>query len=352
MSLAASETEDWAGDSDPAHLPSLEPIDAKAGMDAELLRILSKAVEELHLEWAPPEEPTRGRLDEWYLPGPRQATRQRSAPFFPEVHDELTKSWRAPYPARLRTSSAALSSVDGSQEKGYEQLPPLDEAVAAHLCPPVAVGWKSNRALPSKPCRTTSAMAGRAYTSAGQAASALHTMAILQVFQAKLLRSLDESSPSEPAFRDLRSATDLALRTTKATAQAIGRSMANLVVLERHLWLNLTEIKESDKVAFLDAPVSPSGLFGPAVEGFTERFTAAQKSSQAMRHFLPKRSTSAPSRPRTAPTQHQSKPVPSTPQAAPSKEQHPARPTKRAKPPRRQGPRQRIVLDPTPSKSS
>ena len=195
-------------------------------------------------------------------------------------------------------------------------------------------------------------MAGRAYTSAGQAASALHTMAILQVFQAKLLRSLDESSPSEPAFRDLRSATDLALRATKATAQAIGRSMANLVVLERHLWLNLTEIKESDKVAFLDAPVSPSGLFGPAVEGFTERFTAAQKSSQAMRHFLPKRSISASSRPRTAPTQHQSKPVPSTPQAAPPKEQHPARPTKRAKPPRRQGPWQRIVLDPMPSKSS
>ena len=125
-------------------------------------------------------------------------------------------------------------------------------------------------------------MAGRAYTSAGQAASALHTMAILQVFQAKLLRSLDESSPSEPAFHDLRSATDLALRATKATAQAIGRSMANLVVLERHLWLNLTEIKESDKVAFLDVPVSPSSLFGPAVEGFRERFTAAQKSSQAM----------------------------------------------------------------------
>ncbi|KAL0148790.1 hypothetical protein M9458_055968 [Cirrhinus mrigala] len=34
-------------------------------------------------------------------------------------------------------------------------------------------------------------------------------------------------------------------------------------------------------------------LFGPAVEGFAERFSAAQKMSQAMRHFLPKRSSSA-----------------------------------------------------------
>ncbi len=63
--------------------------------------------------------------------------------------------------------------------------------------------------------------------------------------------------------------------------------MAGLVVLERHLWLTLTEIKDADKVSFLDAPISPSGLFGPAVKGFAERFTEAQKASQVMRHFLP-----------------------------------------------------------------
>ncbi|ROL54791.1 hypothetical protein DPX16_23237 [Anabarilius grahami] len=357
MSLAASnEAEGWTGESeDPVPLPSLEPIDHSTGMDAELFRVLSRAVEELDLEWAPPEEPSRSRLDEWFLPGSRrQSPRQRSAPFFPEVHEELTKSWRAPYSARLHTTSrSALTTVDGSDTKGYEHLPPLDEAVAAHLCPPAAVGWKTKRALPSKPCRTTSTLAGRAYSSAGQAASALHSMAIFQVFQAKLLRSLDESGIETPAFKDLRSATDLALRATKATAQAIGRSMASLVVLERHLWLNLTEIKDQDKTAFLDAPVSPSGLFGPAVEGFTERFTAAQKSSQAMRHFLPKRSSSASasSRPRPAPAQ-QTKPAPSTSQAAPPKDRQRSRSAKRSSFPRRQGPRPRIVLDPVTPKSS
>lgn len=43
----------------------------------------------------------------------------------------------------------------------------------------------------------------------------LHTMAVLQVFQAKLLRSMDESEPNPAVFRELRSATDLALRATK-----------------------------------------------------------------------------------------------------------------------------------------
>ncbi len=32
----------------------------------------------------------------------------------------------------------------------------------------------------------------------------------------------------------------------------------------------MTEMKEADKVPFLDAPVSSSSLFGPAAEGFVE----------------------------------------------------------------------------------
>ncbi len=335
----------------PSGLPA--PSAAKAGMDAELFRVLSKVVEELDLEWSPPEEPSRSRLDEWFLPGRRQAPQQRPSPFFPEVHDELTRSWRSPYSARLRTSaSSALTTVDGTEEKGYERMPQLDESVAAHLCPPTAIGWKAKASHPSKPCRTTSALAGRSYASAGQAASALHSMAVLQVYQAKLLSAVDESEPDPATLRELRSATDLALRATKTTAQAIGRSMASLVVLERHLWLTLTEIKDADRVSFLDAPISPSGLFGPAVKGFAERFTEAQKVSQAMRHFLPKRSSpaAAQSHPRTAPTQQPAKPAPAVYDTQQPRGR--SRSARRHPPPKRQGPRLKIALDPAPPASS
>ncbi len=236
------------------------------------------------------------------------------------------------YSARLRTSaSSALTTVDGAEEKGF-----LD---------------------PSKPCRTTSALAGRSYASAGQAASALHSMAVLQVYQAKLLSAVDESEPDPATLRELRSATDLALRATKTTAQAIGRSMASLVVLERHLWLTLTEIKDADRVSFLDAPISPSGLFGPAVKGFAERFTEAQKASQAMRHFLPKRSSpaAAQGRPRTAPTLQPAKPAPAIYAPQPARTQQPrgrSRSARRHPPPKRQGPRLKIALDPVPPASS
>lgn len=118
MSLVASDSEDWAGSmNDPSLLPSLEPIVAR---NTKLLYVLSKAVEELGLEWTPPDEPTR--LDEWFLLGRCQVPRQQTAPFFPEVHDELTKSWRL-----CTSNSSTLTTVDSADEKVYERLPPLDE---------------------------------------------------------------------------------------------------------------------------------------------------------------------------------------------------------------------------------
>ncbi len=140
-------------------------------------------------------------------------------PLVNELHHSSQRSTtRSPnlgvHPTHPASSSSALTSVDDAEEKGYDNLPPLDESVAAHLCLPTAIGWK---------------------------AKAAH-----------------------------------------------GRSMASLVVFERHLWLNLTEM-DADKVLFLDSPVSPTSLFGPAVV--------------ALRHFLPKQSSSAAatSRPKIAP---------------------------------------------------
>ncbi|KAL0164602.1 hypothetical protein M9458_040355, partial [Cirrhinus mrigala] len=66
------------------------------------------------------------------------------------------------------------------------------------------------------------------------------------------------------------STADLSLRATKETARAIGRSMASLVAAERHLWLTLSDMKEKDRVFLLDAPLSPSGLFGDAVNAVVD----------------------------------------------------------------------------------
>ncbi len=94
-------------------------------------------------------------------------------------------------------------------------------------------------------------------------------------------------------MQELRTATDLALRATKVTARSLGRAMSTLVVQERHLWLNLADMCEPDKVRFLNAPVCQAGLFGDTVENFAQQFSVAQKQTEAIKHILPRRPAAA-----------------------------------------------------------
>ncbi len=72
-------------------------------------------------------------------------------------------------------------------------------------------------------------------------------MALLQVYQAKALKWLHEGGTDPGVLRELRTATDLALRATKVTAWALGQTMSTLVVQERPLWLTLADVRQSDK---------------------------------------------------------------------------------------------------------
>ncbi len=111
----------------------------------------------------------------------------------------------------------------------------------------------------------------------------------LQAYQADVLKEMDEGTGLTPeAVKELRRATDLALRATKHTARAVGCSMAASVAAERHLWLNLTEIREKEKVFLMDTPISQSGLFGEAVSAVVDKFRSA-KTSAALKQFMPRR---------------------------------------------------------------
>ncbi|KAL0186328.1 hypothetical protein M9458_017998, partial [Cirrhinus mrigala] len=52
------------------------------------------------------------------------------------------------------------------------------------------------------------------------------------------------------------SAIHLFNRAMKVTAQALGRAMSTMVVQERHLWLNLAEMRDVEEVCFRYAPIS------------------------------------------------------------------------------------------------
>lgn len=111
-------------------------------------------------------------------------------------------------------------------------------------------------------------------------------MGILQAYKADLFRELDEGKGVEPdmvADKELRKATDLSLPATKETARAIGHSMTAMVVKERHLWMNLSGIKERDKSFLLDTPLSPPGIFGDTVNTVFKD----KKQAAAFQRFIP-----------------------------------------------------------------
>ncbi len=279
---------------------------ATAAPDPELTAMLARAAVSIGLEVNRPPSPEPSRLDDWLL-GAGRGSQPRPAPvpFFPEVHEELTSSWMAPFTARSRSSaSSVLTTLDGGVARGYAGIPQVERAVAVHLYPRNAATWRNRPRLPSKACKLTAALAAKAYSAAGQAASALHAMAILQVHQAKALKQVHEGSTDPGLMQELRTATDFALRATKVTARSLGKAMSTMVVQERHLWLNLAEMKDVDKARFLDAPISQGGLFGDTVEGFAQQFLAVQQQTEAIQHILPRRdapSTAAPgARPQSA----------------------------------------------------
>ncbi len=291
LHTAASDSEDFG----PASADALPPNGQEARPSAaysKLVDVLSRATEKLALDW--PNEPRESRaskFDDRFLIGAHSKLERRKLPFFSDLHREISSSWKQPFSSRLTNAAAAdFANLVGSVEQGYTTMPVIEETLASHLSPSLAPSWKSRPLLPSKPCRTTSALIGKSYIAAGQAGMALHTMAILQAYQADVLKEMDEGTGLTPeAVKELRRATDLALRATKHTARAVGRSMAASVAAERHLWLNLTEIREKEKVFLMDAPISRSGLFGEAVSAVVDKFRSAKTQSAALKQFMPRR---------------------------------------------------------------
>ncbi len=213
MSVAASEGEpSLSGDDDSAALPPSGVV-ALSEPDPEMTAMLSRAAENVGLVWNPPPRPDPSRLDEWFLGGGGHAGFQRPppVPFFPEVHEELTRSWKAPFTARNKPcGSSPLTTLDGGAALGYTGIPSVERSVAMQLCPTVASTLRGEPCLPSRACKYSSGLTGSAYRACGEAASALHAMALLQVHQAKALRDLHEGGHDLAVLHELRAATDLA----------------------------------------------------------------------------------------------------------------------------------------------
>ncbi|KAL0151199.1 hypothetical protein M9458_053390 [Cirrhinus mrigala] len=132
---------------------------------------------------------------------------------------------------------------------GYTGVPPVEHEVVMQLCPNAISTW------------------------------------------GKALKDLHKGGHNPEVLWELCTATDLTLRAAKVTAQSLGRAMSTMVVQESYLCLCLADMKETNKIRFLNALVSQTGLFCDAVENVAQQF------HEAIRHILPRRTAAASTRP-------------------------------------------------------
>ena len=91
---------------------------------------------------------------------------------------------------------------------------------------------------------------------------------------------------------ELRRATDLSLRLTRCTSQALGRVMGTAVATQRSLWRSLANLTDREKAPLLDAPVCVQGVFGKAVDTMAAKFEEQQKSREVFQAWMPRSSGS------------------------------------------------------------
>ncbi len=127
--------------------------------------VLSCATEKLSLDWPDePHESQSSKLDERFLSGSGSRPTRRKLPFFPDLHQDVSRSWKQLFSSCLTNAATAdFTNLVGSVEQGYTTVPAVEDMLAAHLSLNSAPSWKSRPLLPSKPNRTTSALIGKSY---------------------------------------------------------------------------------------------------------------------------------------------------------------------------------------------
>ncbi len=92
---------------------------------------------------------------------------------------------------------ANYTNIPEMHEQRHESMPPIEETFACYLSVGKASSLKAPT-LPSKSLRVTPCWNGRAYVAVGQASGTLHTTALLQAYQADLLRNLHQGHGLSP----------------------------------------------------------------------------------------------------------------------------------------------------------
>ncbi|MGH0157592.1 UNVERIFIED_CONTAM: hypothetical protein FKN15_051013 [Acipenser sinensis] len=203
---------------------------------------------------------------------------------FPDFMEEVRSSWDRPAsgPSVLK-QAAPLASLEGTEKLGQAGFPPVDSTIAALVKAPLLGGLARDPACPNPQCKVETHLK-QAYATQAQATRLSNTVSVLTAYMDGVLRKapLPELVATELCILSI-----TLLQISGLQGQALGRSLASLIVACRQLWLSHARVPDADKAAPLDTPISPGHTFGPAVEEILQRSHRESEASRQVAVLLP-----------------------------------------------------------------
>ncbi|MGH0131024.1 UNVERIFIED_CONTAM: hypothetical protein FKN15_022219 [Acipenser sinensis] len=184
----------------------------------------------------------------------------------PQKFPAFPDSWDRPASGpRVLKQAALLASLEGADKLGlvgFPPTPPVDSTITALVkAPPVAEA---------------------------QATRLSNTASVLTAYMDGVLR---EALLPKLVATELRLLSSTLLQISGLPGQALGRSLASLIVAHRLLLLSQDRVPDADKAVLLDAPISPGRTFGPVVEEILQRSHREREVSRQVATLLPPRTS-------------------------------------------------------------
>ncbi|RXN38731.1 putative GAG protein [Labeo rohita] len=112
-------------------------------------------------------------------------------------------------------------------------------------------------------------------------------LAYIAELEEEMTGALSQEKDVTELWTEIRTVTDLMLRSSRCLSLSTGRTLGLAVVGQYSAWLNLSTMGEKIKTHFLDQLIDPKGLFEPAVAAMQQQFEANRREQEAFRSFVP-----------------------------------------------------------------
>ncbi|XP_042604297.1 uncharacterized protein LOC109086203 [Cyprinus carpio] len=176
--------------------------------DTDLPEVCRRAAARLSIDW--PSQPADKGAERDLYDGKRLTSllppARQFIPAVPACVIEMKRFWDKPFSHRVPVKGFSRLDVQGMEDLGMADPPPVESSVANHLNPSRRAALSSTGAsLPGKTERFATSVFQKIYKSSAMAVPALHATSLLTAYQAELLEEmghqLDSGSPTQRSGR-------------------------------------------------------------------------------------------------------------------------------------------------------